>query len=200
MCTWELGAGSKAVKGGTVYDKISPCYIFKSIFSILSVVLTGFDLSPQNWHAFCDEKGVQFFFIAFGEEKRAPMPHKKNRLRRKLLRPIFFRCGKPQHSDPPLLRVSRFARDLCDPATAQQLTRTLEYTSTHQICQETVSQGQTSTGQRCKSEFYTLKPSSLASVKEKQWENAVSQRVKVPSLDIFVYKYEYTSTPVRTST
>ena len=53
------------------------------------------------------------------------------------------------------------------------------------ICQETVSQGKTCTGQGCDSECSTLKPSSLALVTETKQGHAVSQGAKVPSPDIF---------------
>ena len=52
-------------------------------------------------------------------------------------------------------------------------------------CQGTVSQGKACIGQGCKSECFTLKPSSVASVKVNKRENDVRQGVEVPSPDIF---------------
>ena len=54
-----------------------------------------------------------------------------------------------------------------------------------QRCQETVSQGKTSSGRGCQTDRSTLKPSSLTSVKVNDWKIAVGQGVKVPSPDIF---------------
>ena len=50
----------------------------------------------------------------------------------------------------------------------------------NQVGQETVSQGEKSSGQGYQTDRPTLKPSSLASVKDFFWKIAVGQGVKVP--------------------
>lgn len=67
-----------------------------------------------------------------------------------------------------------------------------------QICQETVVQGKTCTGQGCRPCF-TLNPRSrLASVKVKSWILAVCQGVKVWSTDMFdVHNPDVTASTAR---
>ena len=65
----------------------------------------------------------------------------------------------------------------------------------HRICQETVSRGKTCTGQGCKSECSTRKPSSLPSVKEKKGKMPSVKGCLLTSLMTIYYVCLYQMTP-----